>query len=61
MKTSISKLVNQPKQAPKYVLFTNQYNCEIFINTEEEIGVDKIEDATKFSVGYDNEKIKVSM
>ena len=59
MKNTIAQLQKQARLAPKYVLHTNQFGFDIYISGDSGIITDKIGDALQYSVGFDNEKIKL--
>lgn len=52
-------LKQQSKEAPKFVLYTNEFGFDIFINIDT-CTEDKIEKATEFSVGFDNPELKLA-
>jgi hypothetical protein len=56
---TISKLQKKAKQAPKFVLFTNEFGFDMFICGGESVITDNSDEAMKFSVGFDDEKMKL--
>lgn len=55
-------LRQQAKNAPKFVLFSNEFGYDLFIADTDKIDMeitDTVEEALCFSVGFDNPEMKL--
>lgn len=64
MSKTFSQLRKEANDAPKYVLRSKQFGFDIYIADREKTDIlitDTLGEALQFSVGFDNEEMKLSV